>query len=106
MDVIALPEIIKFAAALIFVLALMGGLALVMRRFGNGHPLTAPHKRRLRIVEVLPLDARRKAVLLKRDDREHLVILGANGDVVVESGIESQQDAEVIPLRTGKTDEA
>ena len=100
MEVIDISQIIKFFAALVFVLALMGGLALAMRKFG-GQPLTAPHKRRLRIVEVLTLDAKRRAVILKRDAREHLVILGANGETVIESGIESQQDGEVISLKTG-----
>ncbi len=99
MEGIDTVQFIKFAAALLFVLALMGGLSLVMRRFAGNHPLTAPHRRRLKIIEVLPLDARRKAVLLKRDDREHLVILGATSETVIESGIESQQDAEVIPLK-------
>ncbi len=99
MEVMAFSQIIKFFAALVFVLALMGGLALAMRKFGSNHPLTAPHKRRLKIIEVLPLDAKRKAVLLRRDNREHLVILGTNSETVVESGIESQQDAEVISLK-------
>lgn len=99
METIAIAQIIKFAAALVFVLALMGGLALVMRRFSANHPFTVPGKKRLKVVEVLMLDAKRKAVLLKRDDREHLVILGANSEVVVESGIESKHDAEVIPLK-------
>jgi len=102
MEVIAVSQIIKFIAALVFVLALMGGLALAVRKFGSNHPLTAPHKRRLKIMEVLPLDAKRKAVLLKRDGREHLVILGANSETLIESGIESQQDAEVIPLKKQK----
>ncbi len=99
MEPLVLAQLVKFSAALLFVLALMGGLALLVRRFGGNHPLTAAHRRRLKIIEVLPLDARRKAVLLKRDDKEHLVILGANSEVVVESGIESRQDAEIVPLK-------
>lgn len=99
MEVIALPQLLKFAAALLFVLALMGGLALAVRKFGHNHPLTAPHKRRLRIIEVLALDARRKAVLIKRDDKEHLVILGANSETVVESHIESLQDGEIVSFK-------
>jgi len=106
MDVLSLPEILKFAAALLFVLALMGGLALIMRKFGGNHPLTAPHKRRMKVIEVLNLDARRKAVLMKCDDKEHLVILGANGETVVESGIESQQDADIVPLTVKEKNEA
>lgn len=92
MELISLAQFMKFAAALVFVLALMGGLSLVMKRFAHNHPLTAPGKKRLKIVEVLPLDARRRAILLKRDGREHLVILGANGETVVETGIEAGQD--------------
>ena len=102
MEPIALTQIVKLCAALVFVLALMGGLALAVRKFGHGHPLTAPHKRRLKIIESLPLDARRKAVLLRRDDREHLVILGTNSETVIETGIESRQDADVIPLKTSE----
>lgn len=97
-------EFVKFAAALLFVLGLMGGLALLMRKFSANTPFTAPHKRRLKVIEILPLDPKRKAVLLKRDNREHLIILGANSELLVESDIESQQDAEVIPLKA-KADE-
>ena len=105
MEVIGLTQILKFGAALLFVLGLMGGLALVMRKFGGNHPLTAPHKRRLKVTEVLTLDAKRKAVLIKRDDKEHLVILGANGELLVESDIESQQDAEIVPIKVNETNE-
>lgn len=102
MEVMTISQIVKFSAALLFVVSLMGGLALIMRKFGSNHPLTAPRKRRLKVIEVLQIDPRRKAILLKRDDKEHLVILGANSEVVIESGIESQQDAEVIPLKTSE----
>ena len=36
---------------------------------------------------VQPLDGRRKLVLIKRDDREHLIILGQNTETVVETRI-------------------
>lgn len=100
MEPAMLIQFAKFAGALLFVLALMGGLALVMRRFSGSAPVTLPHRRRLKVVESLVLDSRRRAVLLRRDDREHLVILGAGAEVVVESGIESKQDAQVIPLKS------
>lgn len=83
-----IQDYVKFAAALVFVLALMGGLALVMKRFGSGPgALISTGKRRLKIVEVLPLDARRKAMLIARDDTEHLVILGPTGETVIETAI-------------------
>ncbi|MGB1548152.1 MAG: flagellar biosynthesis protein FliO, partial [Alphaproteobacteria bacterium] len=50
--------------------------------------MTRNRDRRLGVVEVLPVDARRRLVLLKKDDREHLVLLGPGQgpDLLVESG--------------------
>ena len=81
-------DYIKFLAALVFVLGLMGGLALILRKIGLGNVgVTPPELRRLKIIEMLPLDARRKAVLLRRDGVDHLVILGPTGETVVETNI-------------------
>lgn len=77
--------------ALVFVLALIGLLSFVLRRFGNGGMLMRRadknKKRRLAIVEMLPLDTRRRLLLLKRDEVEHLVLLNGERDTVIESGI-------------------
>lgn len=87
------PDYIKFAAALVFVLALMGALAFVIKRVGPGaSPLLSTGKRRLKIVETLPLDARRKAMIIERDDKQHLVILGPAGETVVETNIEAPKE--------------
>jgi flagellar protein FliO/FliZ len=94
MELIDAPQVLKFVAALAFVLALMGGLAIVMRRINHMNPRTTPRQKRLQIVEILPLDARRRLVILRRDNREHLVILGANSETVIETGIESAQDSQ------------
>ncbi len=81
-------DYLKFIAAFVFVLALMGGLSMLLKRLGYGTPgVVASSKRRLKIIEILPLDARRKAVLLRRDDTEHLVIFGPTGETVVEANI-------------------
>ncbi len=83
-------DYLKFFAALLFVLALMGGLSLVLKRLGLGSASMLPaDKRRLKVLEILALDSRRKAVLLRRDDAEHLVIFGPNGETVVETHITS-----------------
>lgn len=72
--------------ALIFVLALLGLFYLVMRRLGIGGALPRTRgERRLRLVEVLPVDAKRRLVLLRRDGREHLVLLGPETDLLIES---------------------
>lgn len=75
--------------ALVFVLALIGLLTVLARRFGIGSPaVTMGHKnKRVQIVEVTPLDARRRLVLVRRDDREHLILLGSEREQVVESNI-------------------
>ena len=105
MEILDLSHIIKFSAALIFVLALMGGLALIMRKLERGNPLIQHRKKRLQIIETTPIDARRKLVLIKRDDQEHLLILGASTETVIESNIESQQDAEIVPLKANDKDQ-
>ncbi len=82
-------DYLRFAAALVFVLALMGLLAFALRRLGLAGPaLIGSKTRRLRLVEVLPLDSRRRAILLERDKKQHLVILGPGGETVVETHID------------------
>lgn len=82
-------DYLKFVAALALVLGMMGGLALILKRLGLGNVgMLPPDKRRLKIVEILTIDPRRKALILRRDDKEHLVILGVNGETVVETDIE------------------
>jgi flagellar protein FliO/FliZ len=74
--------------ALVLVLVLIFALAWVAKRLGLGGHLTAGRgKRRLGVQEVLSLDNKRRLVLLKRDGVEHLILLGLNDDVVVETGI-------------------
>lgn len=82
-------DYLRFIAALLFVLALMGGLWLLLKRLGlSGMQMANGQQRRLRIVETLPIDARRRAVILQRDNRQHLVILGPTGETVIESDIQ------------------
>lgn len=93
-----LHDYLKFLAALLFVLGLMGGLSLLLRRLGYGGASLVPaDKRRLKVLEILPLDARRKAVLLSRDGNEHLVILGAAGETVVETHIKASPSYGIKP---------
>ena len=79
---------LRFALALVLVIALIGALAWIVRRMGWGSRFVAPAaKRRLGILEVLPLDGKRRLVLLRRDEAEHLILLGADRDLLIESGI-------------------
>ena len=97
-----LAEYLRFFAALGVVLLLIAGLAALVRRSGLGDRLAVAKSngpRRLDLIEVRPLDAKRKLVLLRRDDREHLVLLGNSSDLLIES------DIPVAPARSGALSE-
>ncbi|GAA0577479.1 flagellar biosynthetic protein FliO [Caenispirillum bisanense] len=80
---------------LILALVLVVGLVLLAgwaaRRFGLAPNAPAGRRgrrgRRLGIVEVTALDSRRRLVLVRRDDREHLLLLGPQRDLLIEAGI-------------------
>ncbi len=77
----------RFVLALAFVILLILACAWVARRLGLGGRLVATGgRRRLAILEVLPLDGKRRLVLLKRDGAEHLVLLGLHNDLLIERG--------------------
>src|SRR5689334_6742385 len=83
---------LRFALALILVLGLIALLGWLLRRFGNGVKLQRG-ARRLGIVEVQALGPRHRLLLLRRDDVEHLVIVGPHSETVVESGITPAKSA-------------
>lgn len=84
---IAEPQnLFLYAAALAFVLALVALFAWIARRFMPGAGGTSTGRRkRLAILESLALDPKTRAVLLRRDDVEHLIVLGPHGPLKVES---------------------
>ena len=49
--------------------------------------------RRLDVVEQANVDGRRRLVLIRRDDVEHLVMTGGPVDVVIETGIAAKRGA-------------
>ena len=81
----------RFVLALVFVLVLIGTAAWLVRRLGlaGARPLVrgSRNRRRLALVEVLPVDAKRRLVLVRRDGVEHLVLLGTTADLVIETAI-------------------
>ena len=82
-----LDTYLRFLIALVFVVAMIGALAWIVRRFGWANRFVAPAgKKRLSVLEVLPIDGKRRLVLLRRDAVEHLVLLGIAGDLLIESG--------------------
>ena len=84
-------DLVRGLLALIFVLALIGVATAVARRFGFGHARAgrAATGRRLAVTEAMSLDSRRRLVLLRRDDKEYLVLLspGQGPDLLLDAGI-------------------
>lgn len=83
-----LTSYMRTMAALVLVLGMILAVLWLLRRFGV--PGMVPRQmstRRLRVVESAAVDSRRRLVLLRRDDKEHLVLVGPDGDLLIETGI-------------------
>ncbi|MFO0998096.1 MAG: flagellar biosynthetic protein FliO [Alphaproteobacteria bacterium] len=80
---------LRFFLALLFVVGLIAAVGWFARRHGfAGRFAASPlSERRLAVVELLQLDAKRRLALIRRDNVEHLVLLGATNDVLIENGI-------------------
>ena len=78
-----MPNVI---AALALVLGLMWAFAWALKKLRiGGAATTTGAQGRLSVTAQLPLDIKHRAVILKQDDTEHLVILGGDHPVVVSS---------------------
>jgi flagellar protein FliO/FliZ len=83
-----LPTLGTYVLALVFVLALIGLTALAAKRFGFARGAAAiGGRRRLAVVEALAIDGKRRLLLVRRDGVEHLLVLGATTETVIETGI-------------------
>jgi len=79
---------LRLIIALVIVITMIGGAGWIVRRFGWGARFVArAGTRRLAVLEVLPMDGKRRLVLFRRDGVEHLVLVGATGDLLIERGI-------------------
>jgi flagellar protein FliO/FliZ len=83
-------ELLRAILALVLVLGLIGGAAWAARRFGPAMLFAAAKpkgERSLGVIETLSLDARHRLVLVRRDDRRHLLLIGPGQSLVVEESI-------------------
>ncbi len=85
MDLVSLP---RFVLALAAVLALIVGLSWLLRRYGAGiNPAPGLRGQRIGVVAFSPVDGKRRLALIRRDNVEHLVLLGPTQETVIETGI-------------------
>lgn len=99
--------LLRTLGALGIVLGLLAGALWAVRRFDIRLPgrVSGGSVRRLELVERTPLDGRRSVALLRRDGREHLILLAPEGNLVLETAIirdaidEAAEAARVEALR-------
>lgn len=80
----------RYFAALLVVLGLLGGVAVILRKGWLPTGLTNfqgmdRRARRLGVKESLILDPRRRIVIVKSDDMEHVLLLGPERETVLET---------------------
>ena len=85
-----MPLAARFFIAFLVVLALIGLTAWLVRRFGAnrlGGAAARGRQPRLAVIDAATVDGRRRLVLIRRDNVEHLLMIGGPTDVVVEPNI-------------------
>ena len=84
-----MPLAVRFFLAFLVVLGLIGATAWAVRRFGGGQLSSTARGRqpRLAVIDYASVDARRRLILVRRDNVEHLLMIGGPTDIVVEPNI-------------------
>ena len=99
-----MPPFVKFFIAFATVLILIGLTAWLVRRFGAnrlGGANARGRQPRLAVIDAATVDGRRRLVLIRRDNVEHLLMIGGPTDLVVEPNIlrAGQRDSVREPVR-------
>src|SRR5262245_43086331 len=106
---VELPTPVNFIIAFIVVLALIGAATWLIRRFGATRLDAAARGRqpRLAVIDTAAVDSRRKLVIIRRDNVEHLLMIGGPNDVVVEAsivrGAQVARDTPAVRATTAET---
>ena len=81
-------QYLQLILAFILVMGLMGLLSIILRKMNAYQSGMTGKSNRLKIVEQRMIDTKHKAVILRCDNKDHLVIISQNGNTVtVETGI-------------------
>ena len=89
----------QFVLAFVFVIGLILGMAWLLRRFGLGEAVTNTlgRKKCTTIVESASVDGRHRLVLMRRDETEHLLLIGSGDSLVIERGIKGGAETGPAP---------
>lgn len=94
----------RLAIGLGVVLILLAGFYWAMKHFAGKMRIGKwRNGQRIGVVDMVAVDNARRLVLVRRDNVEHLLLLGDEGDLVVEGGIPVAKPAEPEPATAGKS---
>ena len=84
---------IRTIGALGVVLGMLAGALWAVRRYDIKLPgrVSGSGRKRVELVERLAVDAKRSVALIRRDGCEHLILIGPEGHVTLETGITAPQ---------------
>jgi hypothetical protein len=96
-------DILTYLVLIVLIAGALIAAALVARSYMNGSsPLDGffgpKPDRRLDVVEHASVDGRRRLILVRRDNVEHLIMTGGPVDVVIETGIAQRASARPEPV--------
>lgn len=85
-----MPQMLWIVVSILIVLALIGVVAWLVRRFAGNNIGSGGNRGRmprLAVIDAAAVDGRRRLVLVRRDNIEHLIMIGGPTDLVVEPNI-------------------
>ena len=101
------PPAVQYVIAFVVIFGLLALLALGLRRLsGSRLSMTSQERGRARqprlgVVDVYDLDRQRQLILLRRDNVEHLLLIGGPNDLVVETNIARVPVRAAAPAENG-----
>jgi flagellar protein FliO/FliZ len=85
---------LRLILAFTVTLGLLAGLSLILKYVsikGVSLPRKAGKPRRIEIVESLAIDTKRRLVIVRCDEGEHLLLLNPQSDIVIQSNLRSKE---------------
>jgi hypothetical protein len=95
-----MPETVIYGISVVVLIAVAGlGLWFLRQSLGlDGVALFATKQRRLALVESTAIDGRRRMLLVRRDNVEHLIMTGGPVDVLLETGIAAAPRPAIVSI--------
>ena len=78
---------LKYLGGFVLVFAVLLGILIFVKRYSIHGGINRKEKR-LFVTDVLSLDPKNRLVMIKRDNIEHLILLGPTQNTLIESGID------------------